>query len=195
MKKSKLESFCSIMNGHSFRGKIIEESEGNVKVVQLSDIDELNGVNFEKLIQTNLEISKTKNEILLKDGDILCVSKGPRLYSICLKNVPDNIVANFHVTIIRPLKADILPEFLSWTLNNSQKYFTQMSQGSAVSHLSKSQLAELEVEIPVLKVQKQIIELENLKNTEKKLLLKLSEARNVFTSACQKQILTNFKEL
>lgn len=183
----KLEDICTIMNGHSFRGKINEVTSGNAKVVQLSDIDELEGIDYEKLIRTDFD--SKKNDAFLREGDILCVSKGPRLYSIYLNEVPREILATFHVMIIRVRNSQVIPAYLSWVLNNSQKFFQQNSQGSLVTHMSKKMLAEMPIELPDIEIQKQVIELEVLKKRERKILQRIGEKRDVFTLACQNNII------
>lgn len=187
MDKVKLNDFCDIMNGHSFRGKIKPIEDGNVSVIQLSDINELQGIDFNNLVRTRFE--PKKEDVFLKKGDVLCVSKGPRLYAICLGEVPEKTLASFHMSVIRVSKDNILPEFVSWHLNNSQKYFLRNSQGgSGVTHMSKSKLEELPVALPSIEAQETIKKLEILKKKEKKIMKRLGSLREVITLEYQKAL-------
>lgn len=186
----KLSDYCQIINGHSFRGKINEVDDGNVSVVQLSDINELTGVCYESLMRTSYD--GKKSEAFLNDGDILCVSKGPRLYAVTLEDVPEYTLATYHMSIIRVNREIAIPGYVTWLLNNSQRYYQQNSQGgSGVTHMNKLQLGNLSIELPNIENQQAIVELEKLKRKENQILERLLRTRDVLTLACQKKLSTN----
>ena len=187
-----LENVCDITSGQSFRGKIAEDPNGNVSVVQLRDVNELSGIDFNSLIRTNVKLRDSKTDNFLRKGDVLCVSKGPRLYSAYLDEVPEGVLASFHLSILR-VKADrnqILPEFVAWSLNNSQRYFHQNSQGSTVTHMSKSVLEKLPIKLPPIEIQQQVVQLEKLKNEEESLLEKIVSLRSELTKAIQNKLVS-----
>lgn len=184
-----LSDISQIIGGHSFRGRIKEVRDGSVRVIQVSDINESTGVDYDGLTKTDYD--GKKDDVYLREDDILCVSKGPRLYTIVLEDVPDNVVANLHITIVRANSERAIPGYISWFLNNSQAYYQKISQGSGVSHMKKQDLANLPIELPSLENQKIIVEMEKLKRKERHILNELSRKKDVLTLACQKQLSTN----
>jgi type I restriction enzyme S subunit len=172
--------------GHSFRGKIPEDENGNVSVVNASNIDELNGIDYDGLKRTNLENSKRTEEIEVRELDILCVSTGPRLYSCVAKGVKGRVVPTTHLTLIRAEHERVLPEYLSWFINNSQKYYLLNAQGSSVKNISTGTLKSLPVDLPPIEEQKRIVDLNELLKEEEKLMTKLLENRKALIGEIQR---------
>ena len=72
-----------------------------------------------------------------------------------------------------------MPEYLAWFINQppAQAYLAQQSRGTLVKLLPKNVFEELEVPVPPLPVQRQIIEIESLRAREEGLLKRLISAR------------------
>ncbi|MAX67053.1 MAG: hypothetical protein CME66_08975 [Halobacteriovoraceae bacterium] len=181
-----LSDVSNVFKGHSFRGKIPEDENGNVSVVNASNIDELNGIDYDGLKRTNLENSKRTEEIEVRELDILCVSTGPRLYSCVAKGVNGRVVPTTHLTLIRADHERVLPEYLSWFINNSQKYYLLNAQGSSVKNISTGTLKSLPVDLPPIEEQKRIVDLNELLKEEEKLMTKLLENRKALIGEIQR---------
>lgn len=188
-----LKKSSKIVRGHSFRGKIEEHEDGNVLAISAKNISDITGLSLEEAKKTKLEITDRIQELLLKEGDILCMTTGPRVYSCVVKNLPsNNILPTSHLTIIRVSDSQIDPEFLSWFINNdinAQEYFLKNSQGRAVSTLGVKALEDLPVLIPDMAIQKDIAKLDSLVNEESILTQKLLENRRVLATEFQRNLL------
>ncbi|POB13849.1 restriction endonuclease subunit S [Halobacteriovorax sp. DA5] len=183
---SKLSDLCDIRSGYSFRGKIEESKDSEYKVVLAKDLAPFTGIDFGSLIHA--DYSGRNDEVLLRDEDILCIGNGPRLYSAVIRDVPENVVPSSHIWIMR-LKSNVISnDYLSWSLNHSQKYFQSMSQGATVGHINRKMLESMEINVPDLQTQKNIVELENLLIKEKEVFSALIERREKLINQIQKEL-------
>ena len=73
----------------------------------------------------------------------------------------------------------MLAEYLAWFINQppAQAFLTRQSRGTLVKLLPKSVFEELEVPVPPLAVQRQVMEIENLRAREEGQLKRLIAAR------------------
>jgi hypothetical protein len=123
----------------------------------------------------------------LQPGDVLFVSRGTTNIAVPLtaetvRPVPENwddLIAAYTFYILRPDTSRIVPEFLSWFINQppAQSYLVQQSRGTLVKLVPKSVFEELQVPVPPIPLQRQIMEIERLRAREESLLKRLIEAR------------------
>ena len=76
----------------------------------------------------------------------------------------------------RPEVAKVVPEFLAWFLRTEQSadYFAGRRKGTYVQIIEKSDLSELEIQLPPLKVQQNIVVAAEMAVTERKLSERLA---------------------
>ncbi len=86
-----------------------------------------------------------------------------------------NVVLAAPLLKIRINKKVILPEYLLWFINNpeSQRWFSKRREGSHGGMISKKALEELEVLIPSLNRQKEILEISNFMMNEEQIMERL----------------------
>lgn len=156
----RLKEITTIRAGHPFRGKVEAVSAGNVRVIQMKDVDVGQGIDWTGLVVTDLPGKKQPD--WLKHGDLLFVARGNSNFALLLDEVPFDTVLSphfFHLTIKRG--ANILPGFLAWQINQEpiQHYLQKSSHGSMVQAIGRQVLDNMPVAIPPLEKQQAILSL------------------------------------
>lgn len=170
-----LINISTISAGHSFREKIPEVKKSGIYVVQMKDINSEHSVNWDTVVETMLTSKQTPN--WLQHGDILFVARGQRnyaaMFSVETKQV--HAIAAPQFFIIRLNNSNVLPEYLTWFLNQSsaQRYFLTNAQGGTTPSVRRSVLEKTPIIIPSLAQQKTLIELTKIINKEKEIAEKI----------------------
>ncbi|WP_313384461.1 restriction endonuclease subunit S [Chishuiella sp.] len=122
-----------------------------------------------------------KEDLILKDGDILLVGKGMRFFAHCYKKEMGEAVASSIFYIINTNREAVLPDYLTCILNHtkSHNYFNSIGAGSSIPSIRKNELADFEINLPSLQVQHKIVEMYDLHNKEIQLLEQLKEKKLV----------------
>lgn len=104
-----------------------------------------------------------RSPAVVNDNDLLMVSRATpgASFKVSLVKTSKPLVAASSVFILRVKSNSILPEFLNHHLNSSafQRMLAEKAKGSTIIHLTKMELEKLEVPVPSLKTQKEIIAL------------------------------------
>jgi len=108
---------------------------------------------------------------ILRTGDVLFAAKGTKNFAVAFEDHFPASVASTSFFVIRLQNEIILPQYLTWYLNNpdSQQFLKNFAIGTSIASISKAVLDELEIFIPDLKTQELIIKITQLRNSEKKL--------------------------
>ena len=180
--KVKLRDVTSISTGYTFRSRLRYSSEGNFKVVQMKDLVDNSLVDCSELLKT--EIKGIKEHHILKKGDLVFRSRGQNLTAAIFPGNNNDVVLSSPLIKIRTKDNSILPEFLLWTINNhmSQKFLHSRLSGTHGGIVNSSELGDLPVSIPELKIQKLIVEIAALTEKEKFLASKISELKKAYIS-------------
>ena len=172
-----LSSITHIQIGYQNRGKIESPSEGTHSIIQIKDVRDILEFNCDNL--DKVTPPGDPDRYTVHKGDVLFLSRGQKLFAIALPDVPPDTIAAHYFYILRPDVGIILPEYLAWYINQipAQNFIEPRMRGSHMLMIPKSSFEELEIEIPSLKIQESIIELERLRRREESLLTKLIDAR------------------
>jgi len=165
--------------GYPFRGAMQSIPGGSAQVLQLKDITTDGIVNWSNLTKTDLP--GRKDPEWLSDGDILLMARGTRTQAVYLSNVPEFVVCSPHFYILRvKSKGRLLPKFLCWQLNQKtvQSYFKNLGQGSSQHSLNRSLIESVEVVVPSIEKQIQILNLVSCAEQELAALEKLVQNRH-----------------
>ncbi len=178
--KTKLYNIADIRPGHPFRGTITPAPDAETHVVQVRDIDNFDEVNAGQLITTQLTGRKQPDWLLA--GDILFVAKGARHFATHVRKLPEYSVCSPHFFIARvsqEQKSKVLPEFISWQLNQlpAQRYFQKCAEGSLYVSIRRKILEDTPITLPPIATQKQIISLHRAAIKEQKILRQLINNR------------------
>ncbi|MBL7867158.1 MAG: restriction endonuclease subunit S [Flavobacterium lindanitolerans] len=163
-----------------------EESEG-IPYLQVRQFDEygiLNGLPDEFI-----ELDHKSDQQLLKDGDVLFVGKGNRLFAWCYRETDGPYIASSIFFVLRPNQNIIYPEYLSAVLNAPQTkaVFQQIGSGTNIFSIRKSELGAFEIPLPSLEKQKKIAALAELHQKEISLTQHLlNQKRYLYTGIISK---------
>lgn len=128
-----------------------------------------------------IELNENKDDVLLKDGDVLFVGKGMRFFAYTYKQEIGDAVASSIFYVIKTNREAVLPDYLTCILNHkkSHNYFNSIGAGSSIPSIRKNELADFEINLPPLQVQHKIVEMYDLHNKEIHLLDQLKEKKQI----------------
>lgn len=149
------------------------DRHGNALYLQVKYFNEQG--EFTGIAQPDIFVDDRIKHHLLEEGDVLFAAKGIRNYASVYKEAFGLAVASSSFFIIRP-KADILPEFIAWSINNPRniKKLKAEAKGSSLPSISIKSLGDLKIKVPDVKTQQAILELDKLRIKEKTLLHKIA---------------------
>ena len=184
-----LKDIATVKAGHPFRGTIKEDSGGNGFVVQVKSLKADGRIDLNSIVQTNVQGRRTPE--WLKSGDVLFLSRGPKLTAAAVIDPPENVVCSPHFFVIELQNTSVLPEFLAWQFNQNsvQRYLKKSAAGSAQVSVKRGVLENVPLTIPSVKDQKNIVNLVDCALKEKNLFTKLIENREQQLNAIAQNIL------
>ena len=150
-----------------------------------------------ELLQTlisDIILDKISNKHILNTGDVLFAAKGNKNFASCFININFNAVASTSFFVIRLISTNILPEYLTWYLNQSHilEFLKSKAIGTSTQSISKVALGDLEIIFPNIKKQRTILELTKLRSNEKKIRKRIDDlSGNLF----QQKIINYLKQV
>jgi len=184
-----MKKIASVQMGYSFRARLEAVESGDVAVIQMKDLRDDHVVDCGDLVMVDMK--EVKEHHLVRKGDMVMRSRGLVTTSAI---VPEETV---HAVVASPLlrirvgdPTKVLPEYLNWYINQreAQKFLDSRAIGTAQKMIGKEALDELEVFVPDLARQKNIVEMASLSAREQVLLQALAEKRNHYIT----ELLTQF---
>lgn len=178
-----LSDIATIRPGYHVRGKLSPLPEGNLAIVQMSDIQPDGAIGFAGL--TRIEAAKINPNHLLKHGDILLTNRGHKNQGVLVDCEVSDTVAASHFFRIRPKSLALSSDYLSWYLNQpaAQSILARYKKSSSIPLLSREGVENLPIPIPPLEEQEKIAAIGTLLGEEIKILEELSEKRKRLVSA------------
>ena len=163
----KLKEIADISTGFSFRAKIKHDPDGDTRVIQMSDVDEYQGIMMEKL-HLLMNFEPRSDRYFLDPGDVIMVSKGYNINAFVVPGGLGKVVTVNSFLVMKPNRTKVFPDYLAWFLNSkrTQHFFKEMAAGTNVPNLSIKALESLDVHLPSMNKQIQIAELDYLKRRE-----------------------------
>ena len=181
--KKKLKEITSVQMGYSFRSRLEASEGGGVAVIQMKDLLDDNTVGCDGLVRINMEAMKDHH--LAQRGDLVFRSRGSLTTAAVLLEDPGKAVVAAPLLRIRVTKKDlVLPEYLNWYISqrDAQIFLTSRAKGTVQKMISKQAIEDLEVALPSLEKQKNIVELAMLIAREKVLLHTMADKREQYIS-------------
>lgn len=188
--KKKISQISDIKSGFLFKKGLNSHLEGNLQVIQLKDLDDRGILKLNQLQRIKLENIDPKN--FLTNGDVLFKAKTNRPVAGVVKESLTNAIATAHYFVISVKNKTVLPDYLAWYLNQrpAQIYFSKNSGGTRIQVVNKQTLGELEIMIPALTIQENIVKVAQLYQKEQELLENIKEEKLKLIAA---QLLTAVK--
>lgn len=181
--KVQLKQIASVQMGYSFRSRLEAVESGDVSVIQMKDLRDDHVVDRNDLV--TVDMKEVKEHHLVRNGDMVIRSRGLVTTSAIVLEEPHNTVVASPLLRIRVENPDrVLPEYLNWYINqrDAQSFLHSRSIGTAQKMIGKEALDELEVFVPDLSSQKNIVEMSSLSARELFLLHVLAEKRGQYIS-------------
>ena len=172
-----------MQTGYSFRSRLESSEDGAVAVIQMKDLLDDNTVGCDDLIKIDMEAMKEHH--LAQRGDLVFRSRGHVTTAAVLLQDPGKAVVAAPLLRIRVTKPDkVLPEYLNWYISqrDAQIFLTSRAKGTVQKMISKQAIENLEVALPSLEKQKNIVELATLSAREQTLLHMLADKREQYIS-------------
>ncbi len=166
--------------GYPFRARLERDPSADVAVVQMKDIDEANLLHTEDLDRTSMP--DFKDRYLIRADDLIFRSRGQTNTAALVAADPGRAVLAAPMMMIRVTNPKVMPAYLNWFINQptTQARLTRALEGTSVKMISKAALETLEVSVPTVQKQQQIVELAALGNKEQQLLRELAQLRKTY---------------
>ena len=141
----------------------------------MKDVSISSGVNWESCVPTQLPGKKIPQ--WLREGDVIVVARGFNFFAVHIQDIPKEFqaVAAPAFFVLSKIESQILPEYLTWWLNQAptQKYFEKSAEGASTKSLKRAALESTPVIIPPMTQQKHIVSLARLFREQHRLLEKM----------------------
>ena len=187
--KNKLKNIALVQMGLSFRSRMEPDTDGNVAVIQMRDLikDKLDYGNL-----MTININGINERHLVKYKDMIFRSRGKTTTATIIDKEPGRTVVAAPLFLIRTTSEKVLPEYLYWFINlsSSQAFLHSRATGTAMTMIGKSVLDALEIPLPNLETQEQIVTLADLLDKEQKLMRDLAEQKEKLVKAIQMRLAT-----
>jgi hypothetical protein len=185
----KIKKLATVQMGYSFRSRLESSEGGDVAVIQMKDLMEDNTVCFGELVRVNMD--SVKEHHLVRKGDLVFRSRGQVTTTAIVLEEPGRAVVAAPLLRIRVSMRDrVLPDYLNWYISQSdaQIFLTSRAGGTAQKMIGKETIEEMEIPLPTLEKQKNIIELSSLIAKEKELLQTIAEKRGQYITTTLMQV-------
>lgn len=178
-----LTQVTDFIGSYPFRAAIRSESDGDVAVIQLADASPAPSRDLGRTVPLLRNREGKFDRYLLKPGDVLVQARGFR-NPAGLVSVNSPVIAAPGLHALRPHPEHILPEYLYWCLNHPkiQSAFAEVAQGSHAPYISKQTLMKVQIPVPRLAVQHNIIHVDQLRQSERQFAEQLAAARDELTN-------------
>ena len=146
-----------------------------VRLLVTSDFDD--DGNLHREIQPNAIYKPIFEKNYLKAGEILFNAKGRRFFAMEFKEEFPHCIAGSTFLVLTITSNEILPNYLLWYLNHEEtlKVFNAKMYTQTLPSISIKELADLEITVPDLETQNNIVHLDQLKNKKLKIRRQLIE--------------------
>jgi hypothetical protein len=191
--KLKLKDIADFRIGYQFRGKVKPDPAGKVRVIQIKDIDAELRVHVSDLVAVNID---RPEPYMTRQGDVLFLSRGHRLYSVVVPEVDPNTIATGYFFILRPKEQVVLPEFLVWSMNQPDFHerLRPFHRGSHMPMIAKTDVENIHIDVPPMDVQQQILALNGLLSEERRLSASILEKRTALIQSVLRKLMRTNKD-
>lgn len=186
-----LAKCAHLVASHPFRGQIEDIPSGSVRVIQMKDVDPVEGVNWAGMSQT--ELTGRKGADWLEEGDVIFVPRGTRFYAACLSAPPGPTVCGPHLYHLRvKTESWLLPRFLAWQINQPpiQRKLRAAAEGTSQLSIRRAELEALPICVPSINEQQSIVDLVDLATRERRLFEELIRNRDLQLEAIAASLAT-----
>ena len=173
-----ISDIAQLQSGILFKEGIKSSSEGNIRIIQLKNVDARGNLDTSDLQQSDLAIWEAK---LVRQGDVIFKAKTNHPVAAVIKEELKSTIVTAHYFILRIKDSSVLPGYIAWYLNQkpAQMYFDKHAGGTRIQVVNMQTLGNLSIAIPSLEVQKKIVNLYDLHQREEALVDLLKEKKRL----------------
>lgn len=190
MNQVALKDIADIRSGYTFRGKAKVKPKSGIRMLQIKDLKD----NFEIKNQELLEIQWSGNTRMptIEYDEIAIIARGSTNNAALMKS-DFKIIPSNQLLILNIKSERVVPEYVCWWLNRPtvQNKLAELHVGTSIPSLSKKELLGLNICLPDIRTQQQIIKLSQLQLQEKVLYERLLKNREIMLEGLFQQLLVN----
>ncbi|MGM3173935.1 MULTISPECIES: restriction endonuclease subunit S [Dickeya] len=184
----KLVDMADIRSGYTFRGAIEPVPDGDVRILQIKDLDQ--DWQGDQAVLPAISWEQRVKPPFLEQNDIVVAARGNRNVAVIYRSdIP--VVATSQFLIVTPLRKmnAIAPEYLCWVLNHpmTQQMFNR--SGTGIQLITKAALLDVKIPVPSIQTQRKIIELQRVWQKEELLISQLQNNRHQLELGILQQLL------
>ena len=194
--KKKLYEIAGIQTGYIKRDNNKPSESIILPIITLKNLSVNGAIKYDEIGKETVDTTDRYPQ--LKKGDVVFAAKGIRRTAGVVDRYIEGLTASNHLLIIelnQEYTDKILPEFLAFYLRQKPAldYFKLNETGSHIPFISAAVLKEIEIDIPEVKKQKKLVEIEGLMSREEELTeelfkLKAKYNRGVLTELLKGEI-------
>ncbi len=173
---TRIADCAEVLPGYALKARAEHAPEGTHQVIMGKHVAE--GLSYRYLPEHELRITPkgSLEKYLVREGDVLFVSRGSRNCAAVVESVPEPTVASATFYILRSHDG-IDPAWLAWCLNQPpiQARIARVRTGAGTPIIQRRIFAELTLPVPPLDIQRQLAELGKLTMKERTLRQALLE--------------------
>ncbi len=177
---TQLHSIAEIRMGVTMRGRDATRAveAGSCRLVRISDVSQ-DGTWLNDAFARIEPAERIREEQFLRSGDVLFPNRGTRTTAIVYRLEEPRALAGAQFFMLRPDSSKVLPEYLAWFLraDESVRHFEERRKGTHVQTLQRSDLADMQMPLPPLEVQHQIVDVAALAIEERRMADRLAALR------------------
>ena len=152
----KIQDLCTIRSGHSFRGGLVDDPDGDVSIIQPGNISSNGVISFDDSEPLKMDVPTAK---FLQPRDVLVVNRGRFAAAVFDLSDGKSWIAPSSIIVLTINKRSVLPEYLACYLNsaNGQKMFQRHYEQTTIPYISIKNLGEMEMPVPPLDRQRAVV--------------------------------------
>jgi restriction endonuclease S subunit len=180
--KRRIADIADVRAGYPFRGRVIPDPGGNARVIQIRDLETGGRIRIDQLVR--VKAANVEN-YRLREGDVLFLARGERRFAIPVPEESGNdFIAASYFFVLRPMP-EIFAGYMTWAVNQPdfQEDMRTFVKGGTLPQITKTDLLELQIEVPPLATQHQIVAVHALMERERQLCDALNEKRSALLRA------------
>lgn len=189
---ARLGQLCEIQIGYQVKGRVVSRPGDTHLLVQSADLAGERGIDWAHLASFTPGRRRV-DHLLLRDGDVLFLAKGPRRQTATVRDPRPGTLASSTFYRLRVRDDAVLdPDYLVWYLNAAGREAVNALevQGTTMAFVPKEAFSELEIPLPDTATQQRLSVLDALLRRERRLTLDLLDQRARLARAVAEKALT-----
>lgn len=166
-------------------GCVLGRAKADIQGINFYNVLTLKSVQDDEISKNDLDPfwakSEIKDDFISKEGDVVVRLREPLKSIFIAKEYKDILIPSLFAIIRVKDEKRINPEYISLYLNSNEvkKQLFSKIQGSAINTVSLQNLSEVDIKIPNVEKQEQLINLNKLLQKERRLLDDLKKKRDI----------------